>query len=258
MEEWTGTYVYPARNEEEWEKTLCGCPVCWDKQSYFHKEDAHNHWNKGSCRKIEAYEAQLETKVKQRFSPAVTMAGFKPASAAQIAEWTAWLSTPEAAKAHNKVVEMTETAMATWNNHKFNPVAMEHGLAGMWPAEKNKYMRSPMWVAYENYGKEQYELLNAYNKILTNGIKTKEDYIKADKLYKDLAAHINKHGRIITGALEKKHKLPEEKSTEAPKKGRRAMRAERNASDSSSSTVSRQEARAAKVVANQAYTASDE
>jgi hypothetical protein len=255
LDDWFAPSVLPVRKEEEWEKVFCGCPDCWETRKYFLDDDANNHWNRWSCRKIAAYEAQLEAKAKKRFSPEVSMAGFKPASKAQLDTWKAWLSTPEIANAYDKIVEETEAAKAAYETTKFDPIAMERWIESRWPNERTNIERSPMWVAYNNYGKEQHALLKAYNKVLTNGIKTRRDYENADRLYKELTTHIDKHGRIITDALEKKHKLPAEKAAEIQKKGRRAMRAERNASNSSSSTVSRQEMRASRVVSVQPYMA---
>ena len=108
------------------------------------------------------------------------------------------------------------------------------------------------WKAFKIFGKEQYELYDNYKDSCVD-IKTKGDYTNADKLYRELAAHIDKHGHIMWYGLKKNHTLPKEKPTEVPKVGRRAARRLKNSSESSSSTVSRSEARDKMVVTTQAY-----
>lgn len=243
---WSGPSVAPVRLEEDWEKTSCGCPDCRDSQKYFDPDDGGKHWNKWSCRKLAAYNTAAEAKAKHHFSPEINMAGFKPASRAQIAEWKSWLASPDASNAGETLKNATQAALSAWVDHKFDPVAMERHISGLWPAEQKKLKASPMWTAYESYGKEQYELLKAYKAI------------KDEVTYTSLVKHISAHGNIVLlKDTSRQHKQPsEETSTRVPKLGRRAARKLRN-SESSSGSISRAEARASKVVTKQGYEVED-
>ncbi len=248
---WSGPCATIARKEEDWEKESCGCAKCYPD----------NYWDPkkvpefGQCYKKIAYEAQLEVKAKQRFSPEVDMTGFKPASREQIAEWQAWLSSSGAAEAHEELIKTTEAAMRAWKDYKFDPVAMEHHVGGMWPAEQAKYKLGPMWTAYDNYGKEQYKLLKAYNAI--KDTKSEKEFDKAENAYNGLMKHIREHGDIVLlKDMTKQHKQPSKAElTAAPKLGRRAARKLRNVSESSSGSISRADVMASKVTTKQGYEA---
>jgi hypothetical protein len=159
------------------------------------------------------------------------MVGFKPASREQIAEWKTWLSTPEAVEAHEKLVQETENAMRTWKDHRFDPVAMEKWFDGLWPADQQKLKEGPMWTAYNNYAKDQYDLLKIYNTI--KGTKSDNEFEGAELAYTNLMKHIRDHGNIVMmNDMSKKHKQPLKAETVmAPKLGRRAARKLRNLND---------------------------
>lgn len=238
---WDGPCAQPTRVVEDWEKEECGCAKCYP----------HNYWDSkkslltSKCYKTIAYEAQLEANAKTRFSSYIDMAGFKPASREQIAEWTTWLSSSDAIEAEKTVAEQTDAAMRTWRDYKFDPVTMENHIGSMWPAEQKKYKLGPMWTAYDTYGKEQYELLKTYGSV------------KDETTYNNLMKHIRDHGNIILlKDMSKKHSEPlKEAVAKAPTLGRRAARKMRNLSEKSTSshigTVVN------KVTTKQGYEASD-
>lgn len=250
---WSGPSVTPVRVEEEWEKTDCGCPDCRQSQKYFAPDDATKHWNKWSCRKLAAQRTHAETKAKQRFLPEISMDGFKPASRAQIAEWRSWLSSSDASNAEENLKSTTKAALSAWADHKFDPVAMELHISGLWPADQKKLTESPMWTAYITYAKEQYELLKAYNTL--KDAKADEELENAEAAYTSLVKHIGAHGNIILlKDMNRQHKqVSKEAPTEAPKLGRRAARKLRNISESSSGSITRLDLRANKVVTKQGY-----
>lgn len=208
----------------DWRHVLCGCPKCND-------DKAPEWWLCQPCLKAAAYEDMLEERGFARFEPVEeisagcesVMRGFKPASREQIAEWTAWLSSPEAAAASERLALEKKAALRAWGDYKFVPCRMEKHLDGMWPEELPKYTTGPMWTAYVHYGKEQHGLLGFYESVKKE-IKTDEDYDTAEKAYKTLLAHVNTHGQLIREMPGHAHKKPVKTVAAATHVGRRAAR----------------------------------
>jgi hypothetical protein len=255
-DDWTAPKVYPVRTREDWEMTMCGCSDCWERNGCF---DPMKIPNFGECFKTMARDKTLREKSRERFV-ASNKKGFRPAKPAQIAEWTAWLSSPELAEAQKRVASIEAAAKKIWETHQWDPVKMEQDLLRFVPDEKKQTytLTSPAWIAYRAYGHEQSSLFYKYNKILSNCVNTKEDYDEAEKAFKALTAHINKHGPIVMEMPEHKHKMPKEQLDGPKKIGRRAARRLKNASESSSSTLSRSEARSKLVASTQPYAKSDD
>lgn len=238
----------------DWGKVHCGCHKCIHTDYYLKNSVPPN----GECLKEVAYEQMLWDRSRGRFEklpdpfPRVTAewrAKQKTASAEQMAVWMSWAKpeTPEQTKTRKE--KAIDEAKKGWETYRFDPLEMEEFMRKAWNTD---VFETPKWKAFMVFGKEQYELHNNY-KVLTDGIKTKEDYKNADQAYKELAAHIDKHGHIMWYGLKKNHKLPKEKPTESTKVGRRAARRLKNASESSSSTISRSEARDKMVATVQGY-----
>lgn len=206
---------------------LCGCPKCND-------DKAPEWWLCQPCLKAEARNNWLEERGFARFEPQVVdIVGFKPASREQIAEWAAWLSSPEAAAAHERLALKKKEALKTWGDYMFVPGKMEDLLESMLSGEKEKYKQGPMWVSYVHFGKEQKTLQESYDSVKKN-IKTDEDYDKAEKAYKALLAHVNTHGQLIREMPKHSHKKAVKTSVAATHVGRRAERRARNVSETSS------------------------
>jgi hypothetical protein len=196
---------------------LCGCRKCNDYSVPMRgccesclKEDARDDW--------------FEQRGFARFEPQVVdTTGFKPASREQIAEWAAWLSSPEAAAAHERLALEKKAALNAWGDYKFDPLRMEKHLAGMWPEELPKFTNGPMWTAYVHYGEGQKTLQKSYDSVKKE-IKTDEDYDKAEKAYKTLLTHVNTHGQLIREMPKHEHKRPVQTSVAPTHVGRRAAR----------------------------------
>jgi len=213
--------VFRVKVEEEWEKTMCGCNKCFHK-GYFDPKKMPEHL--GQCFKKMALEEELFKKSKQRFEPSVSTGEFKPASREQIAEWTAWLSSREAKAAEQRLASMEEAAINKFGETKWDPVKMEHDLLRYVPKKDHDIhvVTDLAWTAYRFYGNEQIGLLKNYKK--SSKVNTKEDYDKAEKAYKALSNHVNKHGQIIEEMPKHIHKMPKDIQHAAPKMGRRASR----------------------------------
>lgn len=252
---WSAPMAYPKREEEEWEKTMCGCSDCWKHGHY----DQSKIPDFGKCFKKNALNDELFEKSKTRFTPSVITKDVKRATSEQIAEWAAWLSTPEAKMAETRVTDMTELAKKTWSSHKWDPVKMEQNLLRYVPKHEMKayVLMNPMWIAYQFYGNEQYTLYNNY-KTLSQTIKTTGDYDKTEKAYKALSTHVTTHGLIIEEMPKRAHKMPQEKKDAPTKMGRRATKRQNNSSETSTAMVSRSEARANMVSTVQTYTSSSD
>lgn len=246
-------YLRPPPKLAEWQKTYCGCYKCIHTDYYLKNSVPSD----GRCLKEVARDNEILEKSKRRFFPTTTWDGFRPAKPEQITEWNTWLFSPEAETVYKRLESIEEEAKKKWASHKFDPFKMEETLErNAWldnMSQENYIKTSPYWIAFMAFGREQYSLYMKYNNVITKSIKTKEEYNLADKLYKELTQHIDKHGHIIVDTPEKRHKLPKENLTDTPKMGRRAARKLRNTSDSSSSTVSRQEVRSSKVATVQSY-----
>jgi hypothetical protein len=150
---------------------------------------------------------------------------FKPASKAQIAEWTAWLSSPEAKVAHNALLAEKAMAKDMWKSHKFSVLQMERHLDSMWPMQKAEYKLGTMYMAYTTYADEQNNLLLEYNSVKKN---SKFDCGKVDEAYNALINHINTHGQLIEEIPKHDHKNVSNGSNTPTKVGRRAARRVRN------------------------------
>lgn len=257
-EDWNAEVEYPPVKLAGWQKVLCGCIKCVHTDYYLKGQR-----DVSVCLKEEARLKELWQRSYEQLFPPVkkTVGGDK---------W--WglgedfinnlLGTPEGVakwKAFNdKKDAETKKIVESFSARKWDPLEMvgrsverEANWAGkpVW-----KYLaEEPEWVAYREIAHKQYKMHHDYVKKVAAGIKSKEDYAEADKLYKELGQHIDKHGHIMKDDLVKMHKLPKEKPTEAPKVGRRAARKLRNSSESSTATVSRAEARASKVATVQSY-----
>jgi hypothetical protein len=197
---------------------LCGCQKCKDHGVPF----------RGccqSCLKEEARDNALEDRGFARFEPLVVNdAGFRPASRSQIAEWTAWLSSAEAAATFERSALKKAAALKDWGDYKFDPLRMEKFLDNyVWPKEHPEYMSGPMWTAYMHFGKEQRELLKSYNLVKKN-IRTNEDYNRAEEAHKALQSHVDKHGQLIREVPGCEHKKPVKTSVAPQHVGRRAAR----------------------------------
>lgn len=147
----------------------------------------------GMCLKVDAYEKILWEKSRKRFEPLV-----------------------DSPSEHYK----------SWDTYKFDPIDMEEDV------KYNTSFDDPKWLSFIAFGREQYKLYHDYKASIENTT-TEEDYKKADKKYKDLATHIDKHGHIMWYSLKKEH-VPPKKSiaTDPTKIGRRLERKLRNDSES--------------------------
>lgn len=196
---------------------LCGCYQCND----------HGVPIRGcckSCLKADARDDSLKKRGFARFErQVVDIAGFKPASPEQMAEWMAWLSSPAATAAHERLALEKKAALNSWGSYKFDLLRMEKHLDGMWPEEQKKYMIGPMWTAYMHFGNGQQELLKSYDSVKKN-IKTDEEYDVAEEAYKTLLQHVNTHGQLISEMPSHEHKRPVKTSVAPPGKGRRTKR----------------------------------
>jgi hypothetical protein len=255
--DWDAPCVYPVVERKVWSYTYCPC----DKSPDYHTK----HPEEGMCRKEAAMIKDLWDRSKEQFFPTpVKKLGGKPWWGLG-EDFIARLSTPEGEaewKAFIKENDARKKKIADkFAGVKWDPLKMAELQEKEWGCHWRESLKdtNPMWVAYMEIGHAQYRLHGDYVKVVADGIKSKEDYKKADRLYKELGQHIDKHGHIMYHGLKKLHMLPKEKPTEAPKEGRRAARrkaqaeAEKNASKSSSSTLSRQEVRAATVTNVQSY-----
>lgn len=155
---------------------------------------------------------------------------FKPASSAQIAEWTAWLASSEALAAAETLSVTESQGKSNWDNHKFNTDDIQRHIKSMWPKEQALFMMGPMYLAYMTFLSEQRAAIKDYADKAKN-IKTMEDYEKVDEAYKAIVAHINQHGEMHEIPT-KTHKKPTE-SNASNKMGRRAARRARNESEKS-------------------------
>jgi hypothetical protein len=225
---------------DAWRRTLCACNKCFSRSDHFDCHAAHR-WAR--CNKVDSYEKMLEERGFARFEPEVEeiSAGkapvsreFKPASREQIAELAAWLSSPEAAAAaerlalekkaaHERLALEKKAALEAWGGYKFDPCRMEKLLDGMWPEELTEFTNGPMWTAYVHFGKEQKTLQESYDSVKKN-IKTDEDYDVAEKAYKALQSHVNTHGQLIREMPSHEHKKPVKTSIAPTHVGRRAAR----------------------------------
>ncbi len=252
--DWDADWPLPVYVKEKWMETYCPC----EKSPDYHFKKPEE----GECRKIAARTAHLWQCSKEQFYPPVKNSKGVDNNWWGLGEdFIAWLRTPKgnaAFEAFNKKEDARIKAIVDkFDSRRWDPLEMVEKLEreARWARmSEEKFKRTePEWVAYMEIGHAQYKIHGDYNKIVAGGIKSKEDYNKADKLYKELGQHIDKHGHIMSYQLEKLHKLPKEKSVDVPKEGRRAARRRKNASESSTSTVSRQEARASMVADVQSY-----
>ena len=251
-------YLAPPPKLAEWAKVYCGCIKCVHTDYYLKGQKATS-----VCLKEEARLKQLwQRSYEQLFPPVKKTAGGDKwwglgedfinkmlGTSEGVAEWKAFNEKKDA-----EIKKLVER----FDSRKWDPLEMAVRNVeneALWAGKPVwKYIaEEPEWVAYREIGHEQYKMHGDYAKVVAAGIKSKEDYAKADKLYKELGQHIDKHGHIMKDDLVKLHKLPKEKPTEAPKMGRRAARKLRNSSESSTATVSRAEARASKVATVQSY-----
>lgn len=141
----------------------------------------------GTCLRRNAYEEKLEKRGYGRCEELATMdVGFRPATQEQIEDWASWLSTPEAASAA-ELLHFAANSPA-YETYKFKVAAMEEHLDNLFPEDKANFLIGPMWLSYQHYMKEQYELKKVY------------DSVKADEVeeaYKAILQHINVHGQLI-------------------------------------------------------------
>jgi hypothetical protein len=247
--DWNSPMYYPpSKPLEDWQKTYCGCYKCSQTDFYLINSIPPN----GECLKEIAHEIELLERSKQRFSPNLTMVNVKPIPTdklKKVEELIAWLETPEA-KAVAEIVDSEEKkAKNLYEKTKWDPIQMEEYAS----KKKPDFITNEKWIAYRAYGNEQYKLYKSYNDAISKGICSKEDYNNVDKIYKNLATHIDKHGHIIVDTLKKKHTLPKRQLPVSTKMGRKATRNLRNKSESSSSVASASEARPNRVVEVQSY-----
>lgn len=170
----------------------------------------------GVCLKVETYEKTLWEKSRKRFEPPVEC-----------------LSEPD----------------KTYDNYKFDPIDMEEC------AKRKDKFDDPMWVSFIAFGREQYKLYHEY-KALSEHTDTDDDYKKADKKYKELTTHIDKHGHILWYSLKKEHVPPKKvATTDSTKIGRRMERRLRNDAESNAILS---DGRVKKIAVNQSYTVGDD
>lgn len=231
MDDWSAPSVRPVGEKDHWEKTYCGCMTCFHKGYYDPKKVPPS----GRCYKAIAYDSVLEQLARERIGLAIKP-GWKPASSAKLAEWASWLTSKEAAEAAERLSAKESQGKRNWNTYKFNPVAMERHIQGMWPHEQSHFKTGPMYLAYMAFSRKQWSAKEDYVAKAAS-IKTMEDYDNAEEAYKTLFAHVNDHGDIC-GMPKKTHKKPAEATPEGPKKmGRRAARKARNESEKSEATA---------------------
>lgn len=211
---------------------LCGCRICKD----------HGVPMRGildSCLKQDAYDAMLEErgfsrhegKLKEEKKPE-PVKEFKPASQEQINGWIEDLKkmkefyeTPEGKIAWDdrvkketakkeEAIKYVKDALESHKNYKFDVLKMEkHFEERVWRDEKPKFMETdPGWISYMHYGKEQNELLKAY------------ESAKTDEAYDEISIHVKQHGQLIR-EVPKRVIKKQVKVDEAPAHmGRRAAR----------------------------------
>ena len=236
----------------DWNKVYCGCHRCIHTDFYLKNSIPPN----GECLKENAYEQALWELSRKRFEkipdpyPRVTAewrANQACATPEQMKVWMSWAS-PE-------TFEKKDNSKKGWETYKFDPVDMEKDL---W---KNKFYdaihMTPKWTAFIEFGKEQYMLYHDYMDF-SNSIHTDEDYTKADKKYKELVTHIDRHGHIMWYTLKKNHTLPKHKVVEDAKVGRRQARRLKHDSESNAIMTTSTDVRVKKIVGTQSYTAADE
>jgi hypothetical protein len=138
-------------------------PTYLDKQKY--KED---------------FENIVATNVIERFRKS-DLLNYNPATKEQLKEWSTWNFPDVLENINNTEAKLKQE----WSTEKWDPFVEEEKVANMFQPARQRYMNSDRYKAYILYGKEQYNLLDAYNKSKTHNN------------LKDLYIHIWKHGKII-------------------------------------------------------------
>jgi len=159
---------------------------------------------------------------------------FKPASAAQIAAWSKWLSSPEAAKAaeHNAAFLKDIGKHLKDTKKKFDPIWVEREIDCLPGSKKTAYLYSYEHLMYLECARRQQRALEDYTE-KANDIDSAKEYEDADKAYTELSENIKQHGQLCE-TPRKIHKKPGEEAPDAPRKpGRRAARKARNESEKS-------------------------
>lgn len=160
--------------------------------------------------------------------------GFKPATLKQIAGWKAFMLTASP-ESWDAVLTMEKSAVEKYGDTKFVPADEERFMEMyVWPHERLTNLRC---IARRKFESEQWTKFHSY---MTE---------KSKSAHKELSDHVNKHGLLIKYLPEHRHEAPVE--TTVPKPGKRKKKVPK--SDSSTSTISRAQARAAKVVTVQSY-----
>lgn len=248
---WTAKYCppEPPRALEAWERVDCECSWCYNawmrRQEQPDRAAPVRTHPPPECLRWQAREHMLKERGFARFETVDNSAGtvsatreFKPATAAQIAEWSSWLeswmSNPEICAAWERAAQEKKyeniekvyrlrIARRAWTNHKFDVFRMEWLLDGMWPEERKEFMAGPKMEAYVHFGRMQRWLLLFYDSVKEN-IKTDEDYDKAEEAYKALLHHVNTHGQLIREMPGREHKKPVKAVAAPTHVGRRAAR----------------------------------
>lgn len=249
----------PPRALEAWERVDCECSWCYNawmrRQVQPDRAAPVRTHPPPECLRWQARTHMLEERGFARFETVDNSAGtvsatreFKPATDAQIAEWSSWLeswmSNPEICAAWERAARkrkfedkwkqvmeslnrniLDKLARRAWTDHKFDVFRMEWLLDGMWPEERKEFMDSPKMRAYVSFGRMQHMLLRSYDSVKEN-ITTDEDYNEAEEAYKALLRHVTTHGQLIREMPGREHKKPVKAVAASSHKGRRALRRE--------------------------------
>lgn len=252
----TDDMIYdPPPKLADWDMVYCGCTKCIVTDYYLKNSIPPNN----ECLKEIAYEKALWEISRRRFEKIsdpyprckeewLAKHNPTPATDKQFAEWMSW-GTPLKPE---DIQTRKESIKKGWDTYKFDPIDMEHE---QW--KKRFYdiiHKTPMWAAFLAFGEEQYALYHEYMN-LSNSIHTKEKYENADKKYKELATHIDKHGHIMWYTLKKIHELPKQKVVEENKVGRRQARRLRHDEESKAIMA---DTRVKKITNAQSYVVNDD